>query len=131
MRWMSPVPWPISSRLGVRVHCLALGGVDLTSSTGKLTMGVINAVAQFERDLLIERTQAGLRRARAEGKIDWSAREPHTVTIALRSRAASAIGESVSALGKAFSNEPADDHAGARWQRAAQSETGLSTSFNR
>ncbi|QGY03619.1 recombinase family protein [Methylobacterium mesophilicum SR1.6/6] len=55
--------------LGVRVHCLALGGVDLTSSTGKLTMGVINAVAEFERDLLIERTQAGLTRARAEGKV--------------------------------------------------------------
>lgn len=54
--------------LGVRVHCLAVGGVDLTSSTGKLTMGVINAVAEFERDLLVERTQAGLRRARAEGK---------------------------------------------------------------
>ena len=54
--------------LGIRVHCLALGGVDLTSSAGKLTMGVINAVAQFERDLLIERTQAGLLRARAEGK---------------------------------------------------------------
>ena len=54
--------------LGIRVHCLALGGVDLTSSAGKLTMGVINAVAQFERDLLIERTQAGLIRARAEGK---------------------------------------------------------------
>jgi putative DNA-invertase from lambdoid prophage Rac len=28
---------------------------------------VINAVAQFERDLLIERTQAGLHRARSEG----------------------------------------------------------------
>jgi putative DNA-invertase from lambdoid prophage Rac len=54
--------------LGVRVHCLALGGVDLTSSSGKLTMSVINAVAEFERDLLIERTQAGLSRARAEGK---------------------------------------------------------------
>jgi len=54
--------------LDIRVHCLALGGVDLTSSAGKLTMGVINAVAQFERDLLIERTQAGLVRARAEGK---------------------------------------------------------------
>ena len=54
--------------LGIRVHCLALGGVDLTSSAGKLTMGVINAVAQFERDLLIERTQAGLARVRAEGK---------------------------------------------------------------
>lgn len=54
--------------LGIKVHCLALGGVDLTSSAGKLTMGVINAVAQFERDLLIERTQAGLARAKAEGK---------------------------------------------------------------
>jgi putative DNA-invertase from lambdoid prophage Rac len=52
----------------IRVHCLALGGVDLTSSAGKLTMGVINAVAQFERDLLIERTQAGLARAKSEGK---------------------------------------------------------------
>lgn len=53
---------------GIRVHCLALGGVDLTSSAGKLTMGVINAVAQFERDLLIERTQSGLARAKAQGK---------------------------------------------------------------
>lgn len=54
--------------LGVRVHCLALGGVDLTSPAGKMTMGVIAAVAEFERDLLIERTQAGLSRAVAEGK---------------------------------------------------------------
>lgn len=52
----------------VRVHCLALGGVDLTSAAGKMTMSVINAVAKFERDLLIERTQAGLRRAKAQGK---------------------------------------------------------------
>ncbi|MGB0969216.1 MAG: recombinase family protein, partial [Halocynthiibacter sp.] len=54
--------------IGIRVHCLALGGVDLTSSAGKMTMNVINAVAQFERDLLIERTQSGLARAKAEGK---------------------------------------------------------------
>ncbi|MFN3774129.1 recombinase family protein [Sphingomonas parapaucimobilis] len=53
---------------GVRVHCLALGGVDLTSPAGKMTMGVIAAVAEFERDLLVERTQAGLSRAKAEGK---------------------------------------------------------------
>jgi putative DNA-invertase from lambdoid prophage Rac len=53
----------------VRVHCLALGGVDLTSAAGKMTMSVINAVAEFERDLLIERTQAGLKRAKAEGKV--------------------------------------------------------------
>lgn len=54
--------------LGVRVHCLALGGMDLTSSAGRMTMQVVNAVAEFERDLLIERTQAGLSRAKAEGK---------------------------------------------------------------
>lgn len=54
--------------IGVRVHCLALGGVDLTSPAGKMTMGVISAVAEFERDLLIERTQSGLSRARAQGK---------------------------------------------------------------
>ena len=53
---------------GVKVHCLALGGVDLTSAAGKMTMAVIAAVAEFERDLLIERTQAGLARARASGK---------------------------------------------------------------
>ena len=53
---------------GVRVHCLALGGVDLTSPAGKMTMQVINAVAEFERDLLIERTNSGIKRAKAEGK---------------------------------------------------------------
>lgn len=52
---------------GIRVHCLALGGVDLTSAAGKMTMGVLAAVAQFERDLLIERTQAGLQRTKAAG----------------------------------------------------------------
>jgi putative DNA-invertase from lambdoid prophage Rac len=54
--------------MGVRVHCLALGGVDLTSPAGRMTMGVITAVAQFERDLIIERTHAGLQRAKAEGR---------------------------------------------------------------
>ncbi|ODP36194.1 recombinase family protein [Sphingomonas turrisvirgatae] len=54
---------------GVKVHCLALGGIDLTSPAGKMTMGVINAVAEFERDLLIERTQSGLARAKAAGKV--------------------------------------------------------------
>jgi putative DNA-invertase from lambdoid prophage Rac len=53
---------------GIRVHCLALGGVDLTSAAGRMTMQVLNAVAEFERDPLIERTNAGIARAKAEGK---------------------------------------------------------------
>lgn len=56
------------AQAGVRIHCLALGGVDLTSPAGKMTMSVIAAVAEFERDLLVERTQAGLALAKASGK---------------------------------------------------------------
>ena len=86
---------------GVRVHCLALGGVDLTSSTGRLTMGVINAVAEFERDLLVERTQAGLRRARAEGK---RIGRPASLSPERRAEAAQRLaeGESVSAVARAL-----------------------------
>ena len=87
--------------IGVRVHCLALGGVDLTSSTGKLTMNVINAVAEFERDLLIERTQAGLNRAKASGKtLGWAA----SLTDDQRTDVAQRLkdGASVSALPRAF-----------------------------
>ncbi|KWE52663.1 DNA invertase [Burkholderia ubonensis] len=54
---------------GIRIYCLALGGTDLSSAAGRMTMQVLNAVAEFERDLLIERTQAGIARARAEGKV--------------------------------------------------------------
>jgi len=87
--------------LGVRVHCLALGGVDLTSSTGKLTMSVINAVAEFERDLLIERTQAGLSRARAEGK---AIGRPASITSEDRQTAEKLLadGLSVSAIARHF-----------------------------
>ncbi len=58
----------ILSYSDIRVHCLALGGVDLTSPAGKMTMQVISAVAEFERDLLLERTHAGIARAKASGK---------------------------------------------------------------
>ncbi len=54
--------------VGVRVHCLTLGGVDLTSPAGKMRMQVIAAVAELERDLLIERTQSRIVRAKAAGK---------------------------------------------------------------
>jgi putative DNA-invertase from lambdoid prophage Rac len=86
--------------MGVRVHCLALGGVDLTSSAGRMTMGVINAVAQFERDLLIERTQSGLARARAEGK---RIGRPHSLSDKARAavREGLAAGRSVAALARA------------------------------
>ena len=89
------------AEIGVRVHCLALGGVDLANSTGKLTMSVINAVAEFERDLLVERTQAGLRRAKAEGK---PLGRPPSLTADQRQRVAQRLreGAGASALAREF-----------------------------
>lgn len=86
---------------GVRVHCMALGGVDLASSSGKLTMGVLAAVAEFERDLLVERTQAGLARARAEGK---RLGRPGRLSTdqAVQVRAQLAGGETVASLARKF-----------------------------
>lgn len=56
------------SELNIRVHCLALDGVDLTSPGGKMTMQVISAIAEFERDILIERTHAGIAIAKSAGR---------------------------------------------------------------
>lgn len=53
----------------IEVIVLQLGKLDLTSPAGKLMLNMLAAVAEMERDLLIERTQAGLARAKSEGKI--------------------------------------------------------------
>jgi len=87
--------------LGVRVHCLALGGVDLTSAAGKMTMGVLAAVAEFERDLLIERTQSGLARAKAEGKTLGRPQSLSDQQIA-EARRRLAEGEAVAVVARAF-----------------------------
>lgn len=54
--------------LGAEVVVLQLGKLDLTSPAGKLMLAMLAAVAEMERDSIIERTQAGLARAKAEGK---------------------------------------------------------------
>ncbi|WP_336979123.1 recombinase family protein [Brevundimonas nasdae] len=86
---------------GVKVHCLALGGVDLCSAAGRMTMGVIAAVAEFERDLLIERTRAGLTRAKAEGRLLG---RPSTLSADQQDevRLQRAAGVSLGALAKSF-----------------------------
>ena len=53
-------------------------GLDTRGSTGKLVLHMLGAVAQFERDLIIERTRAGLAAARKRGKrlgppVKWQA----------------------------------------------------------
>lgn len=44
------------------------GDVDTTTTTGRLVFGIFATLADFERDLIQERTMAGLAAARARGR---------------------------------------------------------------
>ena len=43
--------------------------IDTSTASGKLLFTVLGAIAEFERDVIVERVTAGLDRARAQGKI--------------------------------------------------------------
>jgi len=42
--------------------------IDMNTSSGKMMMGIMATFAEFERNIIRERTMAGLDRARAQGK---------------------------------------------------------------
>jgi len=42
--------------------------IDTTTPTGKLMFHIVGAMAEFERDIISERTMAGLDAARARGR---------------------------------------------------------------
>lgn len=65
----------------VSVIVLDLPVVEVTSAAGDMVMRMFAAFAQFERDQLVERTYAGLARAKAEGKV---AGRPSSLTAAQR-----------------------------------------------
>ncbi len=52
---------------GVSFRCLQQGGIDTTTSTGKLTLAILGAVAEFENDIRRERQRDGIERAKAKG----------------------------------------------------------------
>lgn len=58
--------------------------INTTSSSGKLTFHIFAALAEFERQLIQERTQAGLRAARARGHVGG---RPKALTASKRQRA--------------------------------------------
>ena len=83
----------------IAVIVLQLGKLDLTSPAGKMIM--LAAVAEMERDLLVERTQAGLARAKSEGK---TLGRPSKTTVEQRVeiKAKYVAGESVSSLARTY-----------------------------
>lgn len=85
----------------IEVIVLQLGKLDLTSPAGKLMMTMLAAVAEMERDLLVERTHAGLARAKAEGKT--LGRTPKTTPEQqAKMKAEYAKGETASALAREY-----------------------------
>lgn len=57
--------------------------IDTTTSGGKLIFHVFGALAEFERELICERTQAGLHAARARGRHGGRPRKLSTKQIAM------------------------------------------------
>ena len=49
--------------------CSLQESIDTSTSTGKLVFHIFGALAEFERNLIKERTQAGLSAARARGRV--------------------------------------------------------------
>lgn len=52
---------------GVAFQCLQQSSIDTTTSTGKLLLGVLASIAEFEADIRRERQREGIERAKAAG----------------------------------------------------------------
>jgi DNA invertase Pin-like site-specific DNA recombinase len=76
-RWGRSMPHFVQSvreldSLGVRFIARTQGiDTDQANPTAKLMLNMLAAFAEFERELIVERTLAGLARARKEGRGGW------------------------------------------------------------
>jgi DNA invertase Pin-like site-specific DNA recombinase len=61
--------------------------IDTTTSNGRLVFGLFAALAEYERELIIERTHAGLKAARARGRMGGRPRKMDTSTLLMASAA--------------------------------------------
>ena len=54
--------------VGLKILAGAGASIDTTTANGRLVFGIFAALAEFERELIAERTRAGLAAARARGR---------------------------------------------------------------
>lgn len=81
---------------GIGFRCLQQGAVDTTTGMGKLVMGILGAVAEFEADIRKERQMEGIVRAKAAGV--YKGRKPSVDIEAVK--ALKALGKGPAAIAK-------------------------------
>lgn len=91
----------------VEFQCIDQPDISTTSSTGKLLMAILGAIAEFERDLIRERVNAGLARAKAEGKRFGRPSKPFDTEMATRMKSE---GKSLGQIAEAFNVSKATVH---------------------
>jgi len=86
-------------RRGVGLKVLAGQGanLDTTTANGRLVFGIFAALAEFERELIVERTRAGLASARARGR---NGGRPFKMTSAKLRLAQAAMGQPGTKVGE-------------------------------
>ncbi|GFH36516.1 recombinase family protein [Streptomyces pacificus] len=87
--------------IGFRVLTGALANIDPATPDGRLMLQVVGAMAEFERDLIKDRTRAGLAAARAQGRTGGRPAVMDADKVAA-AKARRAKGESVTAVAKAL-----------------------------
>lgn len=92
------------SERGIGFKILAGHGASIDTSTanGKLIFGIFATLAEFERDLIAERTQAGLAAARARGRMGGRPRKVDKETLKIAMAAMSDKKTNVQDLAKAL-----------------------------
>ena len=63
--------------------------IDTTTPNGRLVFGLFATLAEFERELIVERTNAGLAAARARGRMGGRPRKVDAATLKMASAAMS------------------------------------------
>ena len=76
--------------IGLKVLTGQGAAIDTTTASGKLVFGIFAALAEFERELISERTTAGLASARARGR---EGGRPYKMTPAKVRLAAASMGQ--------------------------------------
>ena len=78
---------------GVGFRCLQQGAVDTTTGMGKLVLGILGAVAEFEADIRKERQLEGIAKAKAAGV--YKGRKPSVDVEAVKALKVSGKGPAV------------------------------------